>query len=143
MIAKNDMFTLEQSPECAVPGYLVLRLKSGETSLAELAPEKARALGGMLARAAKAIEAAVGAERVYVLSFCEVDRRLHFHLFPRTAWLLDEYARAGAGASGPVDGPMLFSWARQTYARPGDLPGGVAGPDAVGAGIRASLEQGA
>jgi diadenosine tetraphosphate (Ap4A) HIT family hydrolase len=141
MIVKNDLFTLEKSSECAVPGYLVLRLKGGETSLAELAPETARALGEMLARAAKAIEAAVGAERVYVLSFCEVDRRLHFHLFPRTAWLLTEYARAGIGAGGPVDGPVLFSWARRTYAHSGDLPGGMAGPDAVAAGIRASLER--
>ncbi len=140
LIGKNDMFALEQSGECAVPGYLVLRVKGEATSLAELAPEKARMLGEMLALAARAIEETVGAERMYVLSFCEVDRRLHFHLFPRTAWLLDEYHKANFNANGPIDAPMLFAWARRTYARPSDLPAGVAGPDAVSARIRASLE---
>jgi diadenosine tetraphosphate (Ap4A) HIT family hydrolase len=143
MIAADDHFTLEPSAECAVPGYLVLRLKGAETGLAALSAGTAAALGALLARAAKAIEAAVGAERVYVLSFCEVDPRLHFHLFPRSAWLLREYRRANGASGGAVDGPMLFSWARRAYARAADLPPGVPGPAAAGAAIRVLLERGA
>lgn len=142
MIIANEIFTLDQSLECTVPGYLVLRLKSGETSLAELEPEKARALGAMLARAAKAIEEAVGAERVYVLSFCEVDRRLHFHLFPRTQWLLREYLRVHPQAwKKTISGPALFEWARQAFVPGNGLTAGIGGGTEVAAAIRAALQQ--
>ena len=141
MVFSDETFTLEQSQECAVPGYLVLRMNGAGTSLAQLAPEKARALGGMLARAAKAIEAAVGAERVYVLSFCEVDRRLHFHLFPRTAWLLKEYHKVNCNANEPIDGPMLFAWARNAFGPGSHMPGGTAAAAEAAAVIRASLER--
>ncbi len=99
-------------------------------------------MGEILARAAKAIEEAAGAERVYVLSFCEVDRRLHFHLFPRTAWLLAEYRRTNPRQAGAVNGPMLFEWARKTYAQAGDLPAGAGTPAAAAAAVRAALGTG-
>lgn len=142
-IFADESFVLQPSSECAIPGYLVLRLKSGEESLSELGPEKARALGGMLARAARAIEDAVGAERVYVLSFCEVDRRLHFHLFPRSEWLLREYMRANPKAwNQAVNGPALFAWARQAFVAGNGLSAGIPGGTEVSAAIRAILEQG-
>ncbi len=115
LIFADEVFHLEQCGECPLPGYLLLRMTGTEASLAELAPEKARALGEMLARAAKAVEEAVKAERVYILSFCELDHRLHFHLFPRTAWLLKEYFKANDCAGDPVNGPMLFEWARNAF----------------------------
>jgi diadenosine tetraphosphate (Ap4A) HIT family hydrolase len=141
MVFADESFILEQSSESAVPGYLILRLKGEETSLAQLAPEKARALGEMLARAAKAIEEAVGAERVYVLSFCEVERRLHFHLFPRTAWLLKEYFKANSNGTKPVNGPALFEWARKAIVQARHLPVGAPGHAATAAAIRAILER--
>lgn len=143
MIHDDDDFFITASRECAVPGYLVLRLKSGETSLAELPPAKARALGGLLARAARAVERGSGADRVYVLSFCEVERRLHFHLFPRTAWLLAEFRRAGGAAEDAVNGPALFEWARKRFAREADLPAGVAPAAAAATAIRNELAEGA
>jgi diadenosine tetraphosphate (Ap4A) HIT family hydrolase len=140
MIFENEIFAIDRNMECAIPGYLVLRLKGGETSLAELSPEKAEALGVLLARAARAIEAAVGAERVYVLSFCEVDRRLHFHLFPRSAWLLKEYHKANFNANEAIDGPMLFSWARSVFGPGSHIPKGMSDAAAAGAAIRSILE---
>jgi diadenosine tetraphosphate (Ap4A) HIT family hydrolase len=125
MIFEDEMFSLEQSAACPMPGYLILRLKGPETSLAQLAPETATLLGTMLACSAKAIEQAVKAERVYVLSFCEVDPRLHFHLFPRSAWLLKEYFKANDCANDPVNGPMLFEWARGAFGPGSRLPEGT------------------
>lgn len=141
MIFSDETLTLEQSAECPIPGYLVLRVKGEATSLAQLPAETAKAIGEMLARAAKAIEAAVGAERVYVLSFCEIDRRLHFHLFPRTAWLLKEYHKANFNGNEPIDGPMLFAWARSAFGPGSHVPGGTPAADAAVAGIRVSLER--
>jgi len=138
---EDDRFTLEPSAECPIPGYLVLRLKGEATSLAQLPEETAMALGEMLARAVKAVEAAVQAERVYVLSFCEVDRRLHFHLFPRTAWLLKEYFKANFNANEPIDGPMLFAWARGAFGPGSHTPKVTPDAAAAGAAIRVVLEQ--
>jgi diadenosine tetraphosphate (Ap4A) HIT family hydrolase len=141
MIYTDEMFTLEQSTECPIPGYLILRLKGPETSLAQLPKKTAQLLGEMLNRAAAAIEQAVQAERVYVLSFCEVEPRLHFHLFPRTAWLLKEYFKANFNANEPIDGPMLFAWARGAFGPGSHVPRGTPGLADAGAAIRAILEQ--
>jgi len=140
-VFKDESFTLERSAECAIPGYLVLRVKGEPASLAQLPTETARALGEMLARTAKAIEETVGADRVYILSFCEIDRRLHFHLFPRTAWLLKEYHKANFNADEPIDGPMLFAWARSAFGPGSQLPKGTPDAAAAGAAITAILEQ--
>jgi diadenosine tetraphosphate (Ap4A) HIT family hydrolase len=125
MIFADEMFSLEQSAACPIPGYLILRLKGHETSLAKLSPESAKRLGEILRRAVAAIEAAVNPERVYILSFCEVDPRLHFHLFPRTAWLLKEYIEANGCANDPVNGPTLFEWARNTFGPGSHVPRGI------------------
>jgi len=118
VLFEDEEFRLEQCDSCPLPGYLILRLKGPAQPLGGLTPELAGRLGAMIARIAGAIEQATGAARVYCLSYCEVEPRLHFHLFPRTAWLCDEYCRAHPGATGPVDGPALFQWARQIF-RPG------------------------
>jgi diadenosine tetraphosphate (Ap4A) HIT family hydrolase len=125
MIFEDEMFSLEQSAACPIPGYLILRVKGQGTSLAQLPPETARLLGEMLARAAGAIEQAVKPARVYVLSFCEVDPRPHFHLFPRSAWLLKEYFKANDCANDPVNGPMLFEWARSAFGPDSRMPKGT------------------
>jgi diadenosine tetraphosphate (Ap4A) HIT family hydrolase len=138
-IFKDEMFSLEQSTECPIPGYLILRMKGEATSLVQLPAETAKALGEMLARAAKAIETAVGAERVYVLSFCEVDHRLHFHLFPRSAWLLKEYFKANDCANDPVNGPMLFEWARNAFGPGSRMPKGTTDMASVSAILRGIL----
>jgi len=140
LIFDDETFTLEPSAECPIPGYLVLRVKGQATSLAQLPAETARALGEMLARTAAAIEQAVGAERVYVLSFCEIDHRLHFHLFPRTAWLLKEYFKANFNGNEPIDGPMLFAWARGAFGPGSHAPKGTPDTTAAGEAIRAILE---
>ncbi len=140
MIFEGEMFTLEQSAECLIPGYLILRVKEEAKGLAHLPVATARALGGMLARAAKAVEETVGAERIYVLSFCEVDRRLHFHLFPRTAWLLQEYFKANGCADDPVNGPMLFEWARRAFGPGSHAPKGTPGIEPVCAALRELLK---
>jgi len=138
-IWQDDRFTVEHSHECGVPGYVVLRLTAPVRSLAELDPELSRSLGEALTRTAQAIEQVTGPERVYCLSFCEVDRRLHFHLFPRTRALLEAY-RAGTGAgTGPPNGPTLFEWARTTLPAGTSPPPGLPSVEVACARLRALL----
>jgi len=141
LVFEDEMFSLEQSAECPIPGYLIFRVKGEATGLAQLPAETARALGEMLARTASAIEQAVQAERVYVLSFCEIDPRLHFHLFPRTTWLLKEYFKANFNANEPIDGPMLFAWARGTFGPGSHVPKGTPDSAAAAEAIRGILER--
>jgi len=80
------------------------------------------------------IEVTVGADRVYCLSFAELDRRLHFHLFPRTPWLLEEYWRATDSRELPINGPLVFEWAHTSLVAGASVPphaGSVAGACAV------------
>ncbi len=140
IIFENEMFSLEQSVECPIPGYLIFRVKGETAGLAQLPAETAKALGKMLAQAVKAIEEAVRPERVYILSFCEVDPRLHFHLFPRTGWLLKEYFKANDCANDPVNGPMLFEWARGAFGPGSRMPKGTPDMETAGAAMRAILK---
>ena len=138
-IHEDDLFTLQQSAECDVPGYLVLRLKAADAALPRLGGEPAGRLGELLARAARAVVEVTGAERVYCLSFCEVDPRLHFHLFPRTRWLLDAYRAATGTAGQPVNGPALFEWARRRFPAGSELPGGMPSAGETCGRLRAAL----
>jgi hypothetical protein len=74
-------------------------------------------LGPTLAAATRAIEIVIRPQRVYCALFAEETRSIHFHLFPRTAWLLSQYAAAHP-ADRAISGPRLLDWARRTFHRP-------------------------
>ena len=69
------------------PGELIVKLRRHCESLAELTTEEAAALGPVLRSAVAAIERVVKPERVYVASYGERVRHLHFFLLPRTTAL--------------------------------------------------------
>lgn len=138
-VFEDELLTLEQADYCGVPGYLILRLRARVESLAQLDGRAAARVGQVMSRAARAIEEAVGADRVYCLSFCEVDRQLHFHLFPRSRRLLQEYEAATATAGEGVNGPLLFEWARTTFVEGRSLPEGFPQVAAACARIRREL----
>ncbi len=135
----DGRLTVEHSASCVVPGYVIVRLMDASTSLAELAPPTAEALGRLLAAVAGAIESTIGADRVYCLSFAELDRRLHFHLFPRTPWLLEAYWRATGSRGMPINGPLLFEWARTTLVPGARLPEGAGSVREACAALRARM----
>jgi diadenosine tetraphosphate (Ap4A) HIT family hydrolase len=112
LILDDDHFRLEHCDTCPVPGYLILHTKGGCRSLADLDGPAAARLGVALARATRAIQAVVEPERVYCLLFAEVLHEVHFHLFPRSRWLLEAYWKDRGTGDEPVDGPGLFQWTR-------------------------------
>jgi diadenosine tetraphosphate (Ap4A) HIT family hydrolase len=67
------------------PGELIVKTRRHCESLAELTAAEAEALGPVLQAAVQALERAVPAERIYVMSFNERLRHVHFLLLPRTA----------------------------------------------------------
>ena len=135
----DEFCTVEQAGFCAVPGYLILRVKLPASSWADLPQDAARAVGERLARVTSAIETVTRAERVYCLSFGELDRRLHFHLFPRTAAILADYWRATGTENVPVNGPAVFEWARATRVPGTGEPSGASEVADVCESLRAYL----
>src|SRR5215218_8579556 len=66
------------------PGELIVKARRHCESLAELTPVEADALGPVLRASVAALERVVKPERVYVASYGERVRHVHFFLLPRT-----------------------------------------------------------
>ncbi|MGD1148651.1 MAG: GNAT family N-acetyltransferase [Thermoanaerobaculaceae bacterium] len=139
-VFEDEHFTVEQCGSCLIPGYLILRLKGPAVTMGQLAHQASGRLGEMLSRTARAIGEVVTPERLYVLSFCEIDQRLHFHLFPRTRPLLQAYRRAAGSLVEPVSGPKLFEWARTAIVPGSPVPPGLEGVEQACAALRATMK---
>jgi diadenosine tetraphosphate (Ap4A) HIT family hydrolase len=117
LVYGNAYFCVEPCATCLVPGYLIVTPQLPTASLSELERGALASLGPTLAAATRAIEGVVRPERVYCALFAEETRSIHFHLFPRTAWLLSQYA-AVHPTDREISGPRLLDWARRTFHRP-------------------------
>lgn len=110
----NTHFNIEPCGTCTVPGYLVVMPWQSVTSLSQLSSEALVSLGPTLALATRAVEAVVRPERVYCALFSEQTKAIHFHIFPRTAWLTAKYAAAHPNHH-EISGPRLMDWAREVF----------------------------
>jgi diadenosine tetraphosphate (Ap4A) HIT family hydrolase len=113
----NTHFCIEPCSSCPIAGYLIVSSRVHASSLAELSPAAQSALGATLAAATSAIETVVRPQRVYCALFAEETASVHFHLFPRTDWLLSSYSHAHPEDT-DISGPRLLDWARSTFHDP-------------------------
>ena len=113
----NAHFRIEPCASCPIPGYLIVSPRVPVSSLAELSPDAQAALGATLMAATRTIEAIVQPQRVYCALFAEETRSVHFHLFPRSEWLLLSYSRAHPEDT-EISGPRLMDWARRRFRKP-------------------------
>ena len=113
----NDHFCVEPCVTCFVPGYLIVTPQRPAASLSELERDTLGSLGPTLAAVTRAIEVIIRPERVYCALFAEETRSVHFHLFPRSAWLLSQYAAANP-ADHEISGARLLDWARRKFHHP-------------------------
>ena len=91
-----------------LPGWLVVLPTRHITSFAELTPEAADELGGLVRRLGAALEAVTGCVKTYLMQFSEAEgfSHLHLHLVPR---LPDHPAEA--------IGPRVFTYLTEDRAR--------------------------
>lgn len=75
-----------------LPAWLVMLPKRHVTSLAELTPAEAAALGPLLQRLTAALSELTGCEKTYVALFAEAEgfEHLHVHVVPRVPDLPDD-----------------------------------------------------
>ena len=118
-VFETQHFTIKQSEECFIPGYLIVIAKAKAPSIVDLPFEAQQALGPLLSITTQAIQTILHPERVYCMSFCELFHQLHFHLFPRTTWLAEKYRQAYLEEQNHcLNGPILFNWAKSTFTKP-------------------------
>jgi len=110
LVYENEYFRAVHAA-CAIPGYLIVFAKEPAASLSLLSPAAQSALGPTLALLTRAVESVVHPERVYCLRIGEEQPQIHFHLFPRTEDMAEEYF-AACGRSAAVNGARMFDWIR-------------------------------
>jgi len=77
----------------ALPGWLVVVPRRHVTSIADLTPGEAAALGPLLHKLSRALQDAVGCAKTYLMQFAEAEgfSHVHVHLVPRMPHLAAEY----------------------------------------------------
>lgn len=110
IIYKDCFFTIEHTVSYDIPGYLILSFNK-HIPLADQGMDVLSKLGPLLALSTQSIQEVVKPQKVYCLLFGEKNENPHFHLFPRTKELKQEYESLfGIRPDGAVSGPDLFSW---------------------------------
>ncbi|MEK7340297.1 MAG: hypothetical protein WBD50_00880 [Candidatus Rhabdochlamydia sp.] len=109
-IYKDCFFTIEHTVSYDIPGYLILFFNQ-HVPLIYQGVEALSKLGPLLALSTQSIQEVIKPQKVYCLLFGEKNENPHFHLFPRTKELKQEYESLfGIRPDGVVSGPDLFSW---------------------------------
>jgi histidine triad (HIT) family protein len=104
-------------------GQIVLQTRRHVTSLGELSVEEGAALGPLLQRLSRALQATVASELVYLDCYMEVVRHVHFFLTPRYPGTPPEYWRlrvtdwSGAPRIATTEIPSLARRLRRAMAR--------------------------
>lgn len=96
-VLRTEHWSACVAPGFEVPGWLFLELRRHAEGPMAMEAAEAGELGGLLARLSAAIQAAAGAERVYILAFGELYPHFHLLLLPRLPFAPPEQA-----------GPALF-----------------------------------
>ena len=109
LIHESRHFTTRQATDTCVPGHLVVASKAPCTSLDGFTPDQAADLMRCLVQAETLVQQILQPERIYVLKFGEAVPRIHFHVFPRTARLLEAYLAKVADQE-PYSGARIMDW---------------------------------
>lgn len=111
-------FKIEHCFDCAVPGYILLSPVEPAAALSDLPADALVQLGPVLSVVNRAIQTVVSPLRIYCALFAEQRLEVHFHVFPRTAEVTEEFLRAYPEQRNAISGPLLLDWARTYYRSP-------------------------
>jgi diadenosine tetraphosphate (Ap4A) HIT family hydrolase len=109
LIHESRHFTTRQASDSGVPGHLVVASRVECTSLGEFTPDQAADLLRCLSRAETLLREILQPEKIYILKFGEAVPKIHFHVFPRTARLLQAYLGQVTDQA-PYSGARIMDW---------------------------------
>ncbi len=110
LIHESTHFTTRQASDTRVPGHLIVASRNECTSLDRFTPDQAADLMRCLVRAEALLQQILQPERIYILKFGEAVPQIHFHVFPRTARLLQAYLTEVVDRE-PYSGARIMDWA--------------------------------
>ncbi len=128
LIYQNECFIIEHCHTIAVPGYLIVSPNIPVKSLNDLPKYYQDQLGLSLALATELIEETISPHKIYCAQFGEEGKNLHFHVFPRTEKITDEFLSEFPKQKDSIHGPVLLDWAREKYRGSKELVWSVASP---------------
>ncbi len=111
IIYENDNVVICHNLEHNIPGYLLLFPKQHRENIHDLTNEEATAIITMQQQCSRILSQLAGVERVYICSLGEVTRHVHFHIFPRYKWMLEDKS---VWSGDTVDAAKLFDVMRRT-----------------------------
>ncbi|MEO1080166.1 MAG: hypothetical protein AAFY29_11485 [Pseudomonadota bacterium] len=111
---ENEHFVIEHSAFYRIAGLLFVLPKRKVISLMEMTDAELALMGTTLRIANEAVHVALQPINIYSAKFGEMDRNVHFHIFPRTAELTAVYRR-DTGAGPAIEAPKLIAWAHNRY----------------------------
>lgn len=117
-IARQGGFNVEYCYDCLIPGCLIFSPVTPAVSLAALPRDTQAELGPLLATVTEVVQNVMGQLRVYCTLFGEELHTLHFHVFPRTAALTNDFLHDFPEQRSLIHGPVLFDRARSRYQAP-------------------------
>jgi diadenosine tetraphosphate (Ap4A) HIT family hydrolase len=126
LIWESEYFTLSQSGEYRVPGYLLLHSKRKVELIADFSWNESTELMRCLALAERLLQELLAPERIYISKFGEVNPQIHFHVLPRTEQLGLAFTRQ-TGATEPYNGARLMDWIWNQPSGLGYTPDEIAG----------------
>jgi diadenosine tetraphosphate (Ap4A) HIT family hydrolase len=115
VVLQTDTFTVSPCLDCDLPGYLVLVANENQTAVSRLSARAQAELGPTIGQLESAIKQVTGAEHIYVLRFSEGLASVHFHFFPRTTQLAEQWLSSATPRDRDLNGPHIFAWARIRY----------------------------
>lgn len=111
LIFSTEHYTVEQSHELPIPGYLILKPTQTVDSLSTITTTALHQLGPMMALSYACIEQLINPEIIYCARFGEKVRAIHFHLFPRSTSIGTAYRKAhNLNEHADISGPQLLDW---------------------------------
>jgi diadenosine tetraphosphate (Ap4A) HIT family hydrolase len=125
-VTHTDHWRVAHAFNSTLPGWLVVLPTQHVTSFAELAPEAADELGGLVRRMSAALEEVTGCAQTYLMQVSEAAgfSHLHLHLVPRMPDQPDD-----------VRGPRIFAYLSDVDAE--WIP--EAGRDAIALALREAV----
>jgi len=99
-VAGDGLFRVAHNFTTSLPGWLVLLPRRHVTAVHDLTDAEAAGLGGWQVRLSRALRAATGCTKTYVVQFAEAEgfAHVHFHIVPRMPGLPAEHRGPGVFA---------------------------------------------
>ena len=115
IVFENEHFIIKQCSDVSFPGYLIIEPKIEVFYLSDLSQDVLQLLTSLLAKVEKILREVLRVEQIYIVKFSELNKVIHFHIFPRTESIFQTYIQDNPSKRDQISGPLIFDWSRKYY----------------------------